>query len=129
MRMIGKRPADHNPNWCSECFDFITEHHGGAEVELSLLFADIRGSTAMAEGMSPSAYRAILDRLYDVAAQAPAGPRRPHDRPGRARPRQPRPGRDDRDVDVHLLARSCRRGMSPLSVSRALVDYTVRSGN
>ena len=70
MRLIGKRPADHNPNWCSSCFDFITEHHGGAEIELSLLFADIRGSTAMAEGMSPSAYRAILDRFYDVAAQA-----------------------------------------------------------
>jgi adenylate cyclase len=70
MRMIGKRPADHNPNWCSACFDFITAHHGGAEIELTLLFADIRGSTAMAEGMSPSAYRAILDRFYDVAAQA-----------------------------------------------------------
>lgn len=70
MRMIGKRPADHNPNWCSSCFDFITEHHGGAEVELSLLFADIRGSTGIAEGSSPSAYRAILDRFYDVAAKA-----------------------------------------------------------
>src|SRR4029078_12585985 len=70
MRMIGKRPADHNPNWCSACFDFITEHPGGAEIEPSLLFADIRGSTGMAEGMSPSAYRAILDRFYDVAAQA-----------------------------------------------------------
>ena len=34
MRMIGKRLADHNPNWCSPCFDFIAEHHGGAEVEL-----------------------------------------------------------------------------------------------
>jgi adenylate cyclase len=70
MRMIGKRPADYNPNWCSACFDFITEHHGGAEIELTLLFADIRGSTGIAEGRSPSAYRAILDRFYDVAAQA-----------------------------------------------------------
>ena len=70
MRMIGKRPADHNPNWCSLVLRLITEHHGGAEVELSLLFADIRGSTGMAEGRSPSAYRAILDRFYDVAAQA-----------------------------------------------------------
>jgi adenylate cyclase len=70
MRMIGRRPAGHNPNWCSPCFDYITEHHGGAEVELSLLFADIRGSTGMAEGSSATAYRAILDRFYDVAAQA-----------------------------------------------------------
>src|SRR6188474_3420530 len=42
----------------------------GAAVELSLLFADIRGSTGMAEGSSATAYRAILDRFYDVAAQA-----------------------------------------------------------
>ena len=69
MRLIGRRPAGHNPNWCSPCFDYITEHHGGAEVELSLLFADIRGSTGIAEGSSPSAYRALLDRFYDVAAQ------------------------------------------------------------
>jgi adenylate cyclase len=70
MRLIGKGPADYNPNWCSSCFGFVTEHHGGAEVELTLLFADIRGSTGMAENMSPSAYRAIMDRFYDVAAQA-----------------------------------------------------------
>jgi adenylate cyclase len=70
MRMIGKRPADSNPNLCSGCFTFITEHHGGAEIEMSLLFADIRGSTTLAEGMSASAYRAVLDRFYDVAAEA-----------------------------------------------------------
>jgi adenylate cyclase len=65
MRLIGKRPADHNPNWCSSCFDFITEHHGGAEIELSLLFADIRGSTAMAERMSPTAYRVAAQAIID----------------------------------------------------------------
>jgi adenylate cyclase len=68
--MIGRRPSGQNPNWCSPCFDHITEHHGGAEVELSLLFADIRGSTGMAERRSASEYRAILDRFYDVAAHA-----------------------------------------------------------
>jgi adenylate cyclase len=70
MRMIGKRPADRNPNLCSGCFTFITDHHGGAEIEMSLLFADIRGSTTMAEGMSAGAFRAVLDRFYDVAAEA-----------------------------------------------------------
>lgn len=70
MRMIGKKPADNNPNLCSQCFTFITAHHGGAEIEMSLLFADIRGSTTMAEGMSASAFRGVLDRFYDVAAEA-----------------------------------------------------------
>src|SRR4026207_1848035 len=73
MRLIGRGPRGPHPKRCSPCFDYITEHHGGAEVELSLLFADIRGSTGMAEGSSPSAYRALLDRFYDVAAQAVTG--------------------------------------------------------
>jgi adenylate cyclase len=70
MRLIGKRPADNNPNLCSSCFTFMADRHGGAEIELSLLFADIRGSTSLAEGMSSSAYQSLLGRFYDVAADA-----------------------------------------------------------
>jgi adenylate cyclase len=69
MRLIGKRPSDKNPNLCATCFTFMTAHHGGAEIEATLLFADARGSTALAEGMSATAYRAIIDRFYDVAAK------------------------------------------------------------
>jgi adenylate cyclase len=69
MRLIGKRRADNNPNLCSSCFSFMSDHHGGAEIELSLLFADIRGSTALAEGMSTTAYQSLLGRFYDVAAE------------------------------------------------------------
>ena len=36
----------------------------GAEVECTLLFVDIRGSTGMAETMPPREYRAVLDRFY-----------------------------------------------------------------
>jgi adenylate cyclase len=68
MRMIGKRPSDQNPTMCSGCFDFIIRHHGGAEIECSLLFADIRGSTAMAERMSPTQFRERLDRFYATAS-------------------------------------------------------------
>jgi adenylate cyclase len=70
MRAIGKRPADGNPNLCSNCFTFVTSNHGGAEIEISLLFADIRGSTSLAETMPPGEYRALLDRFYNVAADA-----------------------------------------------------------
>jgi adenylate cyclase len=70
MRLIGKRPAENNPNLCSSCFTFMADHHGGAEIELSLLFADIRGSTSLAEGMSTSAYQSLLGRFYDVAADS-----------------------------------------------------------
>ncbi len=46
----------------------MAKHHGGAEIEATFLFADIRGSTSLAEGMSPSAFHALLDRFYAVAS-------------------------------------------------------------
>src|SRR4029079_14497206 len=42
MRAIGKRPAEKNPTVCNSCFEFMAKHHGGAEIEASFLFADIR---------------------------------------------------------------------------------------
>ena len=67
MRMIGKRPSEANPNWCTSCFDFMAKHHGGAETEGAMLFADIRGSTTLAEGMSPGEYGALLNRYFAAA--------------------------------------------------------------
>jgi adenylate cyclase len=70
MRLIGKRRSDQNPNWCATCFTFMEKHHGGAEIECTLLFADIRGSTPMAEQMTTADFRALMDRFYDTAADA-----------------------------------------------------------
>ena len=69
MRVIGKRPSDKSPRMCASCFTFLADHHGGAEIEITLLFADIRGSTTLAEGLSTGEFHAILDRFYDVAAK------------------------------------------------------------
>jgi adenylate cyclase len=69
MRLIGKRPSDKNPTMCTSCFTFMASHHGGAEIECTLLFADIRGSTTLAEGMSSTEFRAIVARFYDTAAK------------------------------------------------------------
>ena len=70
MRAVGKERSQRNPKWCNACFAFIERNRGGAEVPASLLFADIRGSTSIAERMSPAEFRALLDRFYDVASQA-----------------------------------------------------------
>jgi adenylate cyclase len=70
MRVLGKRRAEQNPKVCSSCFDFMRRHHGGATIEVTVLFADIRGSTAIAEAMPPSAFRGLLDRFYAVASAA-----------------------------------------------------------
>jgi adenylate cyclase len=67
MRPLGKRPSDQNPKLCRSCFTFLSTHHGGAEIEVTMLFADIRGSTTLAETMSPSAFRHLIDRFYTVA--------------------------------------------------------------
>ena len=69
MRLIGKTPARQNPRTCQQCFNWVATHHGGAEIEATMLFADIRGSTTLAEGMSPTEFRTLLDRFYTVATR------------------------------------------------------------
>ena len=70
MRLIGKRQSDANPTMCTSCFNTMTKHHGGAEIDGAMLFADIRGSTSMAERMSPSEFHALLDRFLAAATAA-----------------------------------------------------------
>lgn len=67
MRLIGKRPSLANPNWCTSCFNVMSKHRGGAEVNGAMLFADIRGSTALAEQMSAGGYNAVLNRYFAIA--------------------------------------------------------------
>jgi adenylate cyclase len=47
--VLGRRPSAKNPNNCDVCETFVRTHPGGAEVEISMLFADVRGSTTLAE--------------------------------------------------------------------------------
>lgn len=68
MRMLGRRQAQQTPTMCGSCFDFMTENRGGAEIECSFLFADVRGSTKLAEGMSATSFRGLLDRFYATAS-------------------------------------------------------------
>ena len=69
MRLIGKGRWPGNSKYCAGCFKDLYRNRDGAEIECSLLFADIRGSTALAESMSASAFRALLDRFYATATE------------------------------------------------------------
>jgi adenylate cyclase len=69
MRLIGKRPSDGNPRMCNSCQKVLLKHHGGAEVVGSSLFADIRGSTALAERMTSAEFHALLNRFYTAASK------------------------------------------------------------
>ena len=64
MRFRGKRPSNRNPRFCSACDHFIRAHPGGAEVMLSMVFADVRGSTGFAEQVSPTELHRRLNAFY-----------------------------------------------------------------
>jgi adenylate cyclase len=68
VRVVTKRrPSRKNPNYCDLCETFVRTHPGGAEIELSFLFADVRGSTGLAESMRPTEFGKLMNRFYDVA--------------------------------------------------------------
>jgi adenylate cyclase len=59
-----------NPLLCKACFGPLSKHPGGAEIEISVLFADVRGSTGLAERSSASEFRALIQAYYRSAAAA-----------------------------------------------------------
>jgi adenylate cyclase len=67
LRFIGKGRWPGNPLYCAGCFRDLYNHREGAEIETTLFFADVRGSTQLAETMSATEFRALLDRFYAVA--------------------------------------------------------------
>ena len=59
-----------NPMLCSLCFGQLRDGPGGAEIEISVLFADIRGSTGIAERTSAAQFRGLVQQFYRRAAKA-----------------------------------------------------------
>jgi adenylate cyclase len=57
-----------NPKVCTICEYYAVRYQGGAEVELSLVFADIRGSTHLAETMTPTEFSKLINRFYTAAS-------------------------------------------------------------
>jgi adenylate cyclase len=68
MRFIGFGPSRLNRRICSGCIHALEKNPGGAEIELSLLFADVRGSTALAEQTSAEEFSQLMARFYGTAA-------------------------------------------------------------
>lgn len=66
MHLIGRDQSKYNPRFCQPCERF--DHPGGAEVPLTMLFADVRGSTALAEQMSALDFSRLMNRFYTVAS-------------------------------------------------------------
>jgi len=66
---FGRFPG--NPAICQNCISqFRKAGLTGAEIPVTLLFADIRGSTALGERLTPTAFRDYLSRFYRLGSKA-----------------------------------------------------------
>ena len=66
--LAGFVPSRKNPALCSRCCDSLPP--GGAEVDVAVLFADVRGSTSLGEHAAPHEFAALLNRFYAAATEA-----------------------------------------------------------
>ena len=72
-RVLNHGRSNANPLMCSACFSSLGKHVGGAEVEISVLFADVRGSTGLAEQTSAAQFRRLIQEFYGAATEAIEG--------------------------------------------------------
>lgn len=68
--LYGRKRSTLNPRFCSVCEDFAKKFPGGAEVEMSMLFVDVRGSTALSEQMTPIEFQKLINRFFVGASKA-----------------------------------------------------------
>ena len=69
MRMIGRGPSRLTSRFCKQCQVTASKFIGGVEIELTLLFADVRGSTNLAEQMSASEFSVLISRFFAVTSR------------------------------------------------------------
>jgi len=63
-RLLDVKPSAMNPHICDVCERFAERFPGGVELEISILFADIRGSTPLAEKMGTREFSELIHRFY-----------------------------------------------------------------
>lgn len=74
LRPMGFRQYGGNPSMCSKCIvEMRREGVTGVEIPVTLVFSDVRGSTAMGERMSPSDFHELLHHFYELATKAVLG--------------------------------------------------------
>lgn len=64
---FGAGRSSFNPTLCDRCEKIVKQHQVGLEVELTLLFADVRGSTPLAEEIGASAFHQLINRFYTTS--------------------------------------------------------------
>ena len=64
LRFMNNTPSSFSPKLCSACEKSARQYEVGAEVELSIIFADVRDSTPLAEALGPSGFKEIIGKFY-----------------------------------------------------------------
>jgi adenylate cyclase len=64
LRFMGSTPSSFSPRLCSACERSARKYEVGAEVELTMIFADVRDSTPLAETLGPIGFKEIIGRFY-----------------------------------------------------------------
>jgi adenylate cyclase len=67
VRLAGFTPSRKNPKFCKWCFE--SAPLGGVEMEVGVMFADMRGFTTRSESMAPAEAAALANRFYSEAAE------------------------------------------------------------
>jgi class 3 adenylate cyclase len=72
FRLFGIRPSRMNPNTCTICelaFSRVMKARS-VTIDATIMFADLRGYTALTQSLEPAALTALLDAFYDDCAAA-----------------------------------------------------------
>ena len=64
-RADGTQAVGKNPNLCQYCFDHLPP--GGIELDIGVVFVDVRASTSLAEGSTATEFAARFNRFYSTA--------------------------------------------------------------
>jgi adenylate cyclase len=70
VHLLGFGRSKRYPQLCNPCFTMMHRDRGGAEIPVTVLFADVRGSTGMAERSSASEFSMLLSRFYELVTDA-----------------------------------------------------------
>ena len=64
---MGRKPSRKNPSLCQFCFDHLPT--GGIEIDIGIVFADVRSSTALGERTNATAFAERMNRFYATATK------------------------------------------------------------
>jgi adenylate cyclase len=67
LKAVGFNRSRKNPNLCTRCCDALPP--GGTEVDIAVLFADIRSSTALGQRRFATEFAGLLNRFYITATR------------------------------------------------------------